>query len=1345
MSEKTIVGLDLGTDSIGRAVTDENFDLKVLNGKTAWGSRLFDEAQSSKGRRQIRSNKRRIKRRNSRIYLLNKMFENEITKIDNSFFIRLNQSNLVNEDRDFIYPLFNDKKLEEKFYSDNYFPTIYHLRKSLMNNEDKAFEDVRFLYLAINHIIKYRGNFLKEGPISYVKLEDNLHNKIDRIFGNILFNKEGEEVESLNLLDENFSTNLLSILTNEEIGKLDKKKEIKKLFNSVLLNEYKSSLGGYIDFFIGLICGSKCSLKKVDKELEDKLEDDISFSLNDSNLDNVIQNIEQVLGGNFEIVEAAKEIFDFIYVYKILNGYDTLSESYINIYDEHKNDLKMLKSLVIDIDKNKNNSHELYNYIFKDINSKVEKKGSIKTNYYEFIYGKRKTDLSGLNSFIKIALEENKDYVPKSKLNDFDIILRKCNDETLLGKVSNYSNSIIPHQLHEQELMLILNNAKKHFAFIDDQFIKRIHDIFLFRVPYYYGPFNSTNSAYSNIVKKEGFEDTLITFDNYKKVIDDIKTKEEFINVRINYCEHLFGEFVLPKNSIIYVSYILLDRLNTIKVNGVSLSIKEKQDLFDYILRNKEVSFKKLKSYFSDYYGINTNEINILGINESNPLIGYPINVFLDIFNGKENLIKNLDIAEEIIRVLTIYKDNLKDGYDYLFGKYNNLTNDQKKFIKKLKFNGYGSFSRKLLNGIRNEDNTILEEMWYTQKNFQQVLQTFLPIIDTFNKEFFGDGKNSKKALINDLIENTPALYRRPIIQALKILKDIKHFNKKDIDTIVIEVTRKDDPKLKNKESISRLKEVSNLIKDLTSLYKDEKNRYLSNVEMLKNDFDQIKETLKLKNKHIYLYFKQGGLDFYTGLPIDFNDLLNSNKYDVDHIYPQSKIKDYSLDNLVLVNRVDNQKTKGDTYPIPQNIKERCSTLWKYFHAKKLISDEKYARLTRNTPLTDEELFDFVNRQLNVVNYSNKRLKELIELIYPNTKVIFSKAQYPSMLRKEFEIYKIRELNDCHHAVDAYLNIISGVILNKIFGNFNQSKNYFDEDKSYNFSKRLLGYIKYYNYNDKIVNNCYKTDFLLTRRVEYNDGAFYDQNISPASETSDLTPIHSKGKLNNTKKYGGFSNLTTGFMLSGKQGYKKSIVLVSNYLLSKLRNYKDNNDLDNLLNKELLKFSGLDQINDKFIIRNGQKVKIEGGYYYLYSNNKKALKLKNGNQVFLDKKYSKILSALLYKEIHDDEIILEVNENGELIYLNPVDVDKLFAKLVAIANNTLNDNYTGKSSFDNQKIKDFTNLDLLSKREEVLNLLKYLNNLSKVTWRVSLNKVLIIIDKFVEESPSGLYYKEFKI
>ena len=89
MSEKTIVGLDLGTDSIGRAVTDENFDLKVLNGKTAWGSRLFDEAQSSKGRRQIRSNKRRIKRRNSRIYLLNKMFENEITKIDNSFFIHI--------------------------------------------------------------------------------------------------------------------------------------------------------------------------------------------------------------------------------------------------------------------------------------------------------------------------------------------------------------------------------------------------------------------------------------------------------------------------------------------------------------------------------------------------------------------------------------------------------------------------------------------------------------------------------------------------------------------------------------------------------------------------------------------------------------------------------------------------------------------------------------------------------------------------------------------------------------------------------------------------------------------------------------------------------------------------------------------------------------------------------------------------------------------------------------------------------------------------------------------------------------------------------------------------------
>ena len=44
----------------------------------------------------------------------------------------------------------------------------------------------------------------------------------------------------------------------------------------------------------------------------------------------------------------------------------------------------------------------------------------------------------------------------------------------------------------------------------------------------------------------------------------------------------------------------------------------------------------------------------------------------------------------------------------------------------------------------------------------------------------------------------------------------------------------------------------------------------------------------------------------YTGLPIDLDELWNNQKYDIDHIYPQSKTMDDSIDNRVLVKRILN-------------------------------------------------------------------------------------------------------------------------------------------------------------------------------------------------------------------------------------------------------------------------------------------------------------------------------------------------------------------------------------------------------------------------------------------------------
>lgn len=158
------LGLDIGTESVGYAVTNDQYKILKFNGKSMWGSRLFDEASTAQDRREFRCNSRRVQRRRWRLGLLQELFAEEISKVDMGFFQRLNESALFKDDKSFDekYSLFNDNGYTDiQFYKE--FKTIYHLRKALLEG-DREF-DVRLVYLAIHHILKNRGHFLFEGSI----------------------------------------------------------------------------------------------------------------------------------------------------------------------------------------------------------------------------------------------------------------------------------------------------------------------------------------------------------------------------------------------------------------------------------------------------------------------------------------------------------------------------------------------------------------------------------------------------------------------------------------------------------------------------------------------------------------------------------------------------------------------------------------------------------------------------------------------------------------------------------------------------------------------------------------------------------------------------------------------------------------------------------------------------------------------------------------------------------------------------------------------------------------------------------------------------------------------------
>lgn len=262
------IGLDVGTNSIGWAVTDMNNKLITKKGKKLLGVLMFDESSSgdddpNKSRRTYRCQRRRIRRRRERLNYLNEIFASEIANIDPIFFERLEESFLKLEDRKFKdkYTLFIDKNFNDKTYFKK-FPTIYHLQKHLMESDQK--EDIRLIYLAIRHLIKYRGNFLNTtNPENYSSdVNDNeflnqLNECLDKIKEYEPYGKSNNpklELDDIEALKK----------ANKESRNISTRKE--KYLAILNKGEKKDPL---IDLIVSLLSGASTELNKVLKHEED--------------------------------------------------------------------------------------------------------------------------------------------------------------------------------------------------------------------------------------------------------------------------------------------------------------------------------------------------------------------------------------------------------------------------------------------------------------------------------------------------------------------------------------------------------------------------------------------------------------------------------------------------------------------------------------------------------------------------------------------------------------------------------------------------------------------------------------------------------------------------------------------------------------------------------------------------------------------------------------------------------------------------------------------------------------------------------------------------------------------
>ena len=1292
MSKKYYLGLDIGTNSVGWAVTDENYNLCKHVGKRMWGIRLFERGDPADKRRMSRSNRRRLSRKKQRIDLLQELFAGEIAKIDPTFFIRLNESRLHLEDKSTgeKFPLFIDKDYTDIQYHKEY-PTVYHLRKELIENPKP--HDIRLVYLACHHILKNRGHFLISGSFSDVKkLSSVCENMLNAFNG---FSKYQLEINDIERLEEILSdkrkqqsVKVKELISVFECGSCEDKNE-QKTCKAIISNVCK------------LLTGGKGNIDKIFDLKFEEIKNAFSF-IGKEYEKNVIPYLEEHYPDYADILKKIKAVYDWSVLIEILQGEEYLSIAKVNAYEHHKKNLCILKEIMREYC-DANTYYTFFNG-FDAKNGYGNYIGTIHKNgkSYKMKWCEKEEFYSGLKKILeKVQPEEADKSILESLKNEVE-------NQALLPLERTTANGTIPNQVHVQELKAILDNAKKYLPFLNEEdeygtVAEKIISIAKFRIPYYVGPLSTRHKEQGSnswiVRKKEG----RIYPWNFEEMVDLEQSNKEFIQRMTNKCTYLIGEDVLPKNSLLYSRYMVLNELNNLRIRGNKISVNLKQELYKELFCTKaKVTGKGLFNYLrKEDEELTLEDISGFDIDFKSSLTSY-LDFKKQILGEEIEKDKYKDIVENIIKWKTIYDDDSEMMKKMIEREYPNIfSKEQIKKICRFKYSGWGNFSLSFLNGIRGADRetgesfTIIEALWKTNYNLMQLLSkqfTFREEIDSINAEKVGKiDKVSYENTVKDLIVS-PA-NKRAIWQTVQITEEIKKVMKCEPERIFIEMARGGEKE--KKRTVSRKARLS----ELYAACKDDVRDWTREIED--------REEREFNSKKLYLYYTQMGRCMYSGEEIDIDELMQKNsKWDIDHIYPQSKIKDDSLDNMVLAKKEINNSKKNKL--LSADIRMKMKSHWKALYKGNFISKKKYDRLTRTEDFTDEELSGFIERQMVETRQSSKAVAELLNRLYEHSEIVYVKAGLVSDFRHDNKMLKSRRINDYHHAKDAFLNIVVGNVYNAKFTS--NPRKWIKENTGTNYSiQRVFDYnvkrgntvvwqgVKDGGHSiDAIRKTMARNDILYTEYTYCDKGELFCQNLIKKGDKNLVNP---KKNLDSVK-YGGYNKVQTSSFacieFSGKKQERKiHIVEIPIYIFNMQKKYPQ-------IIKEYLeeKKGYIDVIVKKKFIKKNALLLVDGYPMRLRGASGDNLLFKNNVQLVLTQKYSDI--------IHKIEKYLEYNQKYEVDEkyegFNHEDLNDLYEELYKKLKYTIYEKRPSKQANALEKGRElFFNIENLSEKARLIN------------------------------------------
>lgn len=1291
MKKEYYLGLDMGTNSVGWAVTTPNYELIRAKGKDLWGVRLFDEAETAAGRRSYRTARRRRQREVARLGFLKSIFSDEIEKIDEGFFVRLDESKFYIEDRSKNnqqkFALFSDENFTDKDYYRLY-PTVFHLRKAMLENDGTQVFDIRLVYLAIASLYKRRGHFLNEliddegTEKTFSELVDELNEKLSELQINAFVrNNDGFEQA---LSEKGISKTLMLERASVLVG-ITKKDKV----------QYQ---------ILSLICGMTVKLKDIfGEEILGEENKKLSICFRNADYEEKRLEIQEIIGNeNYILLEMLQEIHDKALLSNIMKGYEYLSQARVASYEEHQTDLKMLKTVL------KKYNMDAYNEMFRTMKEGNYSAyvGSVNSTGEKVrrINGDRSTD--SLYKNIKAIMQK----LPQED-KDVKKILGRLEAGVFLPKQLTFENGVIPNQVHLRELKGILRNAEGFLPFLKEKdaegisVSEKIEQVFKFRIPYYVGPIGDAHAGEKGVnAWSKPISLGRIYPWNFEQKVDLKESRQAFIERMVRHCTYLSGRKALPKNSYLYEKFQLLNELNCLRIRGEKISVEIKQDIYRSLFsKGKKVSLIQLHNYLVKKHLINEGEIEaISGIDAGFKNSLTTVGKFYGIMGDSVHSDANRKIIEDIVFLGTVFGQEKKLLSQIIIEKYSqNFSQKEINRILGFKFDGWGKLSKEflMLEGASKEDGvvrSIIGALWDTNDNLMELLSHQYTYIESLQEHVVNIEKPLREWTIEDLDDRyLSAPVKRMVWQTLQIICELEEELGEAPKRIFIEMAREEGEK---KRTVSRKQKLLELYKAIGK----EANQWRKEVES--------REEAEFNSKKLYLYYTQMGQCMYTGQTIDLDDLMVANgKYDIDHIYPRHFVKDDSLENNLVLVCKDSNAFKSDNYPIIDETRNnpKIRDFWAFLKNKKLISEEKYYRLVRGTEFTTEEKAAFINRQIVETRQGTKAITEILYQALPKTEIVFSKAGVISDFRKKQELYKARSVNHLHHAHDAYLNIVVG---NTYFVKFTRNPIIFmrEAEKYGNTDEYRYNMDKMFKWNvcrngelawdadpdtgtiRQIKRVLGKPSPIVTRMAVEHHGAITQKATIWCKEKAKgegyVAIKMNDPRLKDVTKYGGLSDVaTSGYAVIEYQKAGKTIRAiepipvylgrVENISIVKLQKY--------FLEQFDSKFEAKDiRVCRKFIPINSL-IKYNGFYYYLGGKTGTRIILKSATELVLDqewmtyaKKIEKAIGTDRYDERDKEKHCIITKEKNLRFYqmLKTKYIETLFKNEVGAVKTTIIDN-----------------------------------------------------------------------